>query len=63
MSGDLKPRKPISDRSLSQEHAALMREGASFEFRMRWLLRVTEDWLPNETEPTPGLEPQSELTE
>jgi hypothetical protein len=45
-----KPRKPISGRSLSQQHAALIREGASFEFRMRWLLRVTEGWLPEPPE-------------
>lgn len=57
MSGEGKPRKPISGRDLSQQHAALIWAGASFEFRMRWLLHATEGWFPEpgegEAEPTP----------
>ena len=39
----MKPRKPISGRSLSQQHAALVWAGASPGFRLRWRLRATED--------------------
>lgn len=63
VSGDPRPRKPISGRSLSQQHTALVREGIDPEFRMRWLLRVTEGWLSSESEVASEGVSASEATE